>query len=74
MPIPAIKSTKRWQPRYTVLILMWLVYGCFYLNKLNLAPVIPLIINDLNISHARIGFISAFFLPSIRVHNFCGGI
>ena len=73
MPIPAIKSTKRWQPRYTVLILMWLVYGCFYLNKLNLAPVIPLIINDLNISHARIGFISAFFFAFYSCSQFLWG-
>ncbi|RLC12869.1 MAG: hypothetical protein DRH43_00510 [Deltaproteobacteria bacterium] len=50
-----------WQPRYTVLALMWLVYGCFYLNRLNIAPVIPLIIEDLKISHAKVGIISAFF-------------
>ncbi len=73
MPIPVMKSTKRWQPRYTVLVLMWLVYGCFYLNKLNLAPVIPLIIDDLNISHARIGFISAFFFAFYSCSQFLWG-
>jgi sugar phosphate permease len=54
-------SKKRWQPRYTVLSLMWLVYGCFYLNRLNFAPVIPLIMEDLKLSHVQIGLISALF-------------
>jgi len=54
-------SKRWWQPRYTVLALMWLVYGCFYLNRLNFAPVIPLIIEDLKISHAQVGLISTFF-------------
>ena len=38
-----------------------MVYGCFYLNRLNLAPVIPLIMEALKISHAQVGLISAFF-------------
>jgi len=40
---------------------MWLVYGCFYLNRLSFASVIPLIMEDLNISHTQVGLISAFF-------------
>lgn len=57
-----LTSFKRWwQPRYTVLALMWLAYGCFYLNRLNIAPVIPLIMEDLKISHAQVGLISTFF-------------
>lgn len=43
------------------MVLMWLVYGCFYLNRLNLSPVIPLIIGDLKISHAQVGLITSFF-------------
>ena len=72
--MPETLLIKRWEPRYTILFLMWLVYGCFYLNKLNLAPVIPLIIENLKISHTRIGLISAFFLSSILAHNFYGDI
>ncbi len=66
-------SDKWWQPRYTVLILMWLVYGCFYLNKLNLAPVIPLILNDLEISHTRVGLISASFFALYSTSQFLWG-
>ena len=49
-----------WKPRYTVLFIMWLVYGCFYLNRLTLGPVIPLIMGDLKFSHAQVGLISSF--------------
>jgi sugar phosphate permease len=69
-PVP---SDNWWQPRYTVLVLMWSVYGCFYLNKLNLAPVIPLIIEDLGISHTRIGFISAAFFLLYATSQFLWG-
>ena len=44
-----------------VLFYCWLIYGFFYLNRLNLSPVIPLIMSDLGISHARIGLIGASF-------------
>ena len=52
-PAQLTTSNKLWKPRYTVLVLMWLVYGCFYLNRLNFAPVIPLIMEDLKLSHAQ---------------------
>lgn len=54
-------SKKKWQPRYTVISLMWLVYGCFYLNRFNFAPVIPLIMEDLKLSHVQVGLVSALF-------------
>ena len=60
-PAQLTTSNKLWKPRYTVLALMWLVYGCFYLNRLNFAPVIPLIMEDLKLSHAQVGFVSALF-------------
>jgi sugar phosphate permease len=68
-----ISANSGWQPRYTVLVLMWSVYGCFYLNKLNLAPVIPLIIEDLGISHTRIGLISAAFFFFYATSQFFWG-
>ncbi|MEW6261774.1 MAG: MFS transporter [Thermodesulfobacteriota bacterium] len=58
---PGPDHRPKWRPQFTVLLLMWLVYGCFYLNKLNLAPVIPLIIADLGLSHAQVGLYSAAF-------------
>jgi sugar phosphate permease len=66
-------SKSRWQPRHTVLVLMWLVYGCFYLNKLNLAPVIPLIMEDQGISHTRVGLISAAFFLFYSTSQFLWG-
>lgn len=47
--------------QFKIIFYCWLVYGFFYLNRLNLSPVIPLIMSDLDISHARIGFIGASF-------------
>jgi sugar phosphate permease len=47
--------------KFKILFYCWLVYGFFYLNRLNLSPVIPLIISDLDISHAHIGLIGASF-------------
>ena len=47
--------------KFKILFYCWFIYGFFYLNRLNLSPVIPLIMSDLNISHARIGLIGASF-------------
>lgn len=49
------------KPKFKIIFYCWLVYGFFYLNRLNLSPVIPLIMSDLGISHARIGLIGALF-------------
>lgn len=69
-----ITTSKRWwQPRYTVLVLIWLVYGCFYLNRLNFAPVIPLIMEDLKLSHAQVGLISTFFFAFYAAAQFPAG-
>ncbi len=66
-------SKRLWQPRYTVLALMWLVYGCFYLNRLNFAPVIPLIMEDLKLSHTQVGLISTFFFAFYAAAQFPAG-
>lgn len=47
--------------KFKIIFYCWLVYGFFYLNRLNLSPVIPLIMSELDISHARIGLIGALF-------------
>jgi sugar phosphate permease len=47
-----------------LIIYCWLVYGFYYLNRLNLSPVIPLIMTDLNFSHSQIGLIGALFYLS----------
>jgi sugar phosphate permease len=39
----------------------WLMYGLFYLNRLNIAPVIPLMREDLGLSYTQIGLITAAF-------------
>jgi len=72
-PTRLLNSKRWWQPRYTVLSLMWLAYGCFYLNRLNFAPVIPLIMEDLKISHAHIGLISTFFFAFHAAAQFPAG-
>ena len=62
-----------WQPRHTILFIMWLVYGCFYLNRLALGPVIPFIIEDLNFSHTQIGVISSFLFGFYAFAQFPAG-
>jgi len=47
--------------KFKILFYCWLIYGFFYLNRLNFSPVIPLIMSDLDISHSRIGLIGASF-------------
>ncbi len=47
--------------RNTILLMSWLMYGLFYLNRLNISPVIPLIRQDLGLSYTQIGFITAAF-------------
>ena len=68
------KSKKRfWGPEHTVLTLIWFVYGSFYLNRLNISPVIPLIMRDLNISHAQMGLITTFFFLTYSITQFPAG-
>jgi sugar phosphate permease len=71
----ATKTTQKglWAPQYTVVTLLWLVYGSFYLNRLNIPPVIPLIMRDLNISHAQIGLITTFFFFAYSITQFPAG-
>ena len=45
----------------TMLLMSWLMYGLFYLNRLNIAPVIPLIREDLGLSYTKIGLITSSF-------------
>jgi len=47
--------------RNTILLMSWLMYGLFYLNRLNISPIIPLIRQDLGFSYTQIGFITAAF-------------
>jgi sugar phosphate permease len=47
--------------RNTILLMSWLMYGLFYLNRVNIAPVIPLIREDIGLSYTQIGWITAAF-------------
>lgn len=47
--------------RNTILLMSWLMYGLYYLNRLNIAPVIPLMREDLGLSYTQIGLITASF-------------
>ena len=59
--------------KFKIIFHCWLVYGFFYLNRLNLSPVIPLIMSDLDISHSRIGLIGALFYLSYTLIQFPAG-
>ena len=47
--------------RNTILLMSWLMYGLFYMNRVNIAPVIPLMREDLGLSYTQIGWITAAF-------------
>ncbi|NIS62062.1 MAG: MFS transporter [Proteobacteria bacterium] len=70
---PKMPKKRLWTPPYTVLTLLWLAYGSFYLNRLNISPVIPLIMRDLNISHSQIGLITTFFFLAYSITQFPAG-
>ena len=63
----------QYHPRYKVLAVLWLVYGCYYLNRLNLAPVIPLMMRDLNLTHTQIGLISTAFFAFYTITQLPAG-
>jgi len=44
------------------------MYGIFYLNRLNIAPIIPLIKEDLKLSYTQIGLITGSFFG---IYTFC---
>lgn len=66
-------SKLHYYPRYKVLAVLWLVYGCYYLNRLNLAPVIPLIMRDLHFTHTQIGLISTAFFAFYTIAQLPAG-
>jgi len=52
-----------WSRRYATLFFVWLTCGSFYLCRLNMSAVIPLVMEDLKISHLQVGSImSSFFI------------
>jgi len=58
---PYSKYNWRGNMSNTMLLMSWLMYGLFYLNRLNIAPVIPLIREDLGFSYTQIGLITGSF-------------
>lgn len=52
---------------------MWLTYGSFYLCRLNLAPVVPLIMDDLHISHSTMGLMMSLFFALYAATQFPAG-
>lgn len=58
---------------HRILFLMWLTYGSFYLCRLNLAPVVTLIMDDLHISHSTMGLIMALFFALYASTQFPAG-
>ncbi len=59
--------------RYTVLFFIWLTYGSFYLCRLNMSAVIPLVMEDLKLSHFRVGFIMSGFFIAYALSQFPAG-
>jgi len=65
--------SRRDRSGFRILLLMWLMYGGYYVNRLNLAPVIPLIMADLKLSHAQVGLVSASFFAFYAAFQFPAG-
>jgi len=59
--------------RYSILLVIWLTYGSFYLCRLNMSAVIPLVMEDLRLSHLGVGFIMSGFFIAYALSQFPAG-
>lgn len=59
---------------HTIFFIGWLMYFLYYLNRLNLPPVIPALRQDLNISHTQVGFFISLFMVIYTVVQLPAGL
>ncbi|MCX6653831.1 MAG: MFS transporter, partial [Candidatus Bathyarchaeota archaeon] len=55
-------SWLRWSYSYTVLLLCWFGWICIYLTKSALPPLLPVLSNEIGLSHAQTGLIESAYL------------
>ncbi|MBW2057598.1 MAG: MFS transporter [Deltaproteobacteria bacterium] len=68
-----MKPRFSFSPASQVLLLTWLFFGMYYLNRFNYSAVIPLVRADLGISNAQAGGLMAFFFLTYTVFQLPSG-
>ena len=56
-----------------VLLLTWLLFGMYYVNRFNYSPMIPLLKVDLGISNTQAGWLMALFFISYTIFQLPSG-
>ena len=68
-----IQNRTLWPPRNTALLLAWLLLGSFYLIRFNLSAAVPLLRQELGLSHSQAGLLMSFFFVPYLMMQLPGG-
>ena len=61
------------QPHNRIVAAIWLTYACFYLGRVNLSVVLPMLALDLGVSRAEAGAIGTVFFWVYGIFHFISG-
>ena len=61
------------QPQSRMIAAIWLTYACFYLGRVNLSVVLPMLAQDLDISLAQVGALGTVFFWIYGIGHFVSG-
>ena len=68
-----MKPNRLWSPANQVLLLTWLFFGLYYVNRFNYSPMIPFVKEELVISNAQAGWLMALFFIFYTVFQLPSG-
>jgi len=60
--------------RYFILLVIWVTYGAFYLNRLNLPVVFPSLKSELNLTYTQIAFIGSSLMITYMITQLPAGL
>ena len=61
------------QPQNQMIAVIWMTYACFYLGRVNLSVVLPMLAQDLDISLAQVGALGTVFFWIYGIGHFVSG-
>ena len=61
------------QPQNIMVSAIWITYACFYLGRVNLSIVLPLLALDLDVSRAEVGALGTVFFWVYGISHFVSG-
>ncbi len=60
--------------RYFILLVIWVTYGAFYLNRLNLPVVFPSLKSELNLTYTQVAFIGSSLMITYMMAQLPAGL